>query len=295
MKMYAIGVGLVILSVGAYQHRDDFVIEDTTLPIQPIPPDLQNTGTIIDFHQDPESWRTYYGSYAGTCQDFAGEYRTPFCDHFAPYRDLVRFETHHGGKVISLPQDKNKLHLTIIYRSDTSDVPSAHVRNMFTTHPWLNWFLRNSHYQRCDDKQPRYEEFLEQYISRDQLPAILVTRPKAGTREYVGEVVMFAPKKTIPINADELAYMLAQQLAKHLDTPAKFEWPVDVAYSSHDPFREYEQDYAPNDPEPELLAPLPPVLPDGRPTSPLNSQDIALVLAAGLLAAGILVAKKRKV
>ena len=41
-------------------------------------------GTLSDFRDDPELWRSYYGNFTGTVEQFAGadgtRYRTPFTD-----------------------------------------------------------------------------------------------------------------------------------------------------------------------------------------------------------------------
>ena len=234
-------------------------------------------GTLSDFRDDPELWRSYYGNFTGTVEQFAGadgkRYRTPFTDYFAPYRELVREELH-GGRVLSLPRDGDKLHLTIIYRKRDQDPASMHVANMFTRHQWLNWFLNAAHFSAVTEGEARYSDFLAQYIPPNRLPAVLIQEPAGNDMD--GEVLFFAPADQLTTNADVLAVQIAQQLEKYQRSHQAQLSAVELVW--HDPFRIHTQS------EPVEPLALEPVLPTDI-QSPASYATLAVIVAVALLIA----------
>jgi len=200
--------------------------------------------------RDNDAWRDLYNNFEGTPLEFAGEdgknYKVPSYDSYGPYSNAVNEQTNYGERIVNLPGDGNKLHLTIIYKDRRKDGVSQHVANMFTMKGhWLNKLLANAHYRKLYEDDKLYTDYLAKFIppvnasGESNLPAVLITEPidkntKAGRNRW-GATMFYAPATHLKSNPDKLACDIMTQIKKYAPGPEADRFRH-KEYESLDPF-----------------------------------------------------------
>lgn len=164
----------------------------------PTKQEIRDSGTFADLKADNGLWRDWYAYHQGSPQEFSSRARE------FKYRPL------YGGRIVDVPQDRDKLNVTVIGRDFRRDPASQHLRNMFRVPGhFLDELRRNSHYREIEsDRDPVWGQYLSEFIG--EAPALMVQPPADKStrdgRERRSAPIILAWGANLSTNPDVVAW-----------------------------------------------------------------------------------------